>query len=302
MGKYTNSYVIGEILCSLYHVAGRRTTNGFAAKVIGSIIKTLERKYDFLKFVNINERGELIEDEAIAISPEINNIKRERVGKAIEAIIRIVYMDIIGKAGLFFIAELKKRAGDLLIDELQYFGVDLQALQIEQHYLYRSREQKKTRKGKNARPYDVSLLSYTWKNVSSWKYDPSKRICVLYDKNGNVLDNLNLEAIIENYVKNLSKDLENIPDEFEKEINITEKEFDLLKMLYSRDMDAETAMVLLHLSKNDFNTIIKKLLENEMLHYITYNIIELTEIGLEYINKKEEIDNNKKTVKEVIKK
>jgi hypothetical protein len=302
MGKYTNSYVIGEILCSLYHVAGRRTTNGFAAKVIGSIIKTLERKYDFLKFVNINERGELIEDEAIAISPEINNIKRERVGKAIEAIIRIVYMDIIGKAGLFFIAELKKRAGDRLIDELQYFGVDLQALQIEQHYLYRSREQKKTRQSKNARPYDVSLLSYTWKNVSSWKYDPSKRICVLYDKNGNVLDNLNLEAIIENYVKNLSKDLENIPDEFEKEINITEKEFDLLKMLYTRDMDAETAMVLLHLSKNDFNTIIKKLLENEMLHYITYNIIELTEIGLEYINKKEEIDNNKKTVKEVINK
>jgi hypothetical protein len=302
MGKYTNSYVIGEILCSLYHVAGRRTTNGFAAKVIGSIIKTLERKYDFLKFVNINERGELIEDEAIAISPEINNIKRERVGKAIEAIIRIVYMDIIGKAGLFFIAELKKRAGDRLIDELQYFGVDLQALQIEQHYLYRSREQKKTRKGKNAGPYDVSLLSYTWKNVSSWKYDPSKRICVLYDKNGNVLDNLNLEAIIENYVKNLSKDLENIPDEFEKEVDITEKEFDLLKMLYTRDMDAETAMVLLHLSKNDFNTIIKKLLENEMLHYITYNIIELTEIGLEYINKKEEIDNNKKTVKEVINK
>jgi len=85
-------------------------------------------------------------------------------------------------------------------------------------------------------------------------------------------------------------------------MNITEKEFDLLKMLYSRDMDAETAMVLLHLSKNDFNTIIKKLLENEMLHYITYNIIELTEIGLEYINKKEEIDNNKKTVKEVINK
>jgi len=303
MGKFTNSYVLGEILCSLYHVAGRRTTNGFAAKVIGSIIKTLERNYDFLKFVNINERGELIEDEAIAISPEINNIKRERVGKAIEAIIRIVYMDIIGKAGLFFIAELKKRAGDRLIDELQYYGVDLQALQIEQHYLYRSREQKKARQGKTGKPYDdVSLLSYTWKNVSSWKYDPNKRICILYDKNGNVLDNLNLEAIIENYVKNLSKNLENIPDDFEKEIYITDKEFDLLKMLYSRDMDAETAMVLLHLSKNDFDTMIKKLLENEILHYISYNIIELTEVGLAYINKKEKIENDKKTVKEEIKK
>ena len=303
MGKFTNSYVLCEILCSLYHVAGRRTTNGFAAKVIGSIIKTLERNYDFLKYVRINDKGELIEDEAIAISPEINSIQREKVGKAIEAIIRIVYMDIIGKAGLFFIAELKNRAGDDLINELQNFGVDLPALQIEQHYLYRSREQKKARQGKTGKPYDdVSLLGYTWKNVSSWKYDPIKKICILYDKNGDVLDNLNLEAIIENYVINLSKDLEEVPDDVKKEINISEKEFDLLKMLYSRDMDAETAMVLLHLSKNDFDTIIKKLLENEMLHYISYNIIELTEIGLAYINKKDDIENNKKTLKEEIKK
>ena len=79
-------------------------------------------------------------------------------------------------------------------------------MQIEQHYLYRSREQKKARQGKNARPYDVSLLSYTWKNVSSWKYDPSKRICVLYDKNGNVLDHLDLNLIVKNYIKCLSEE------------------------------------------------------------------------------------------------
>jgi len=299
MGKFTNSYVLGEILCSLYHVAGRRTTNGFAATVIGSIIKTLERNYDFLKYVNINDNGELVEDEAIAVSPEINSVKREMVGKAIEAIIRVVYMDIIGKAGLFFIAELKKRAGDELINELSNFGVDLQALQIEQHYLYRSRSQKKARHGSYD---DVSLLGYTWKNVSTWKYDPLKRICVLYDKNGNVLDNLNFEAIIENYVKNLSKDLEDVPEDFEKEINITDRELELLKMLYSRDMDADTAMVLLHLSKDDFVIIIKKLLENEMLHYTSFNIIELTEIGLAYINKKDETKNNKTPIKEEIKK
>ena len=51
MGKYTNSYLLGEVLKALYHVAGRRTTYSFAAKVIGSIIKTLEQKYIFLKYV-----------------------------------------------------------------------------------------------------------------------------------------------------------------------------------------------------------------------------------------------------------
>lgn len=67
-------------------------------------------------------------------------------------------------------------------------------------------------------------------------------------------------------------------------------------------MDADAAMILLHLSKDDFVTIIKKLLENEMLHYTSFNIIELTEIGLAFINKKDEINNNKETIKGEIKK
>ncbi len=287
MGTYKNSYVLGQILRSLYHVAGRRTTESFAAKVIGSIIKTLEQKYEFLEYVRIDDRGELIDDEVIAIAPEIDCIDSERVGRAIEAIIRIVYMDIIGKAGLFFIAELKKRAGDELITGLHEFGVDLASLQIEQHYLYRSRERKKA-KLRKGRTSEVSLLGYTWKNVASWKYDPAKKTCILYNKEGEVLDNLHLESIIENYVKNLSDELGEIPDDLEEKIDVTEKGFELLKLLQSRDMDAENALVLLHISKNEFDSIVRRLLEYEFLQYISYNVIELTELGISYITKKEE--------------
>lgn len=292
MGKYTNSYVLGEVLKSLYHVAGRRTTNSFAAKVIGSIIKTLEQKYIFLKYVRINDKGELLEDEAIAISPEIENVKPELIGRAIEAIVRVVYMDIIGKAGLFFIAELKKRAGEELMDELQNFGVDLAALQIEQHYLYRSRERKKAKK----KPYgDVSLLGYTWKNVASWEYDQKRKVCILYDKNGEILDTLNLDSIIEDYVKNLSESLEELPEELESEFVLNDKEFELLKMLQTRDMDAETAMTLLHVSKEEFDEMVKRLLQNELLQYTSFNVIELTEIGISYIHKREAENQPSKT-------
>jgi hypothetical protein len=287
MGKYTNSYVIGEVLRSLYHVAGRRTTKSFAGMVIGSIIKTLEPKYDFLKYVRIDEAGSLIEDEAIAISPEIDNVNRDKVGKAIEAIVRVVYMDMIGKAGLFFIAEIKKRAGEELITELNNFGVDLVSLQIEQHYLYRSRERKKVKAG-GKKPFgDVSLLGYTWKNVSSWKFDSNQKTCVLYGKNGEVLDNLHLETIIEDYVKNIVEDEEEIPEELERKIDVTDKEFELLKMLERQDMDAETAMNLLHIDKSQFDGMVKKLLETELLQYTSYNVIELTEIGISYLSKRE---------------
>ena len=296
MVRFTNSYVIGEILKSLYHVAGRRTTFGFAAKVIGSIIKTLETKHQFLKYVQINDKGEIIEDEAIIISPEIDVVEKENVGRAIEAIIRIVYMDIIGKAGLFFIAELKRRAGEDLMTELHNYGVDLASLQVEQHYLYRSRERKK--KAASKKPYgDVSLLGYTWKNVASWKYDQTKQNCVLYDKEGKVLDNLNLESIIENYVKNLSDTLEEVPDEVEKNFKIKDKEVSLLKMLQRRDMDAETAIQMLHINKTEFDSMIKRLLENDLLQYTSFNVIELTEIGMSYISDKNSL-NGEQTVQQ----
>ena len=287
MVRFTNSYVIGEILKSLYHVAGRRTTLGFAAKVIGSIIKTLEPRYSFLKYITVNDKGEVLEDEAITIDPKIDEISREEAGKAIEAIIRVVYMDIIGKAGLFFIAELKRRAGEDLMTELHSYGVDLATLQVEQHYLYRSRERKKKKVG--AKPYgDVSLLGYTWKNVASWKYEPGQQTCTLYDKDGKVLDNLHLETIIEDYVKNLSETLEELPDEMQKDFQISNKELKLLEMLNSRDMDADTAMTLLHVDKTEFDNMVRRLLENELLQYTSFNVIELTEVGASYINQKQD--------------
>jgi hypothetical protein len=289
MGNYKNSAVLGAILRSLYAVAGRRTTKSFAATVIGSIIKTLEARYDFLKYVRIDEKGELIDDKVIAIAPEIDNVEPEKIGKAVEAIVRVVYMDIIGKAGLFFVTELKRVAGEEIISELKNFEVDLATLQIEQHYLHRSRERKKAKAKARSLHSDVSLLGYSWKNVASWKYDPNQKTCVLYSKEGEVLDNLHLDKIIENYVKDLSKSLEELPEELkEKAGDISNKELELLEMLLTRDMDAETAMTLLHVSKDEFSSIVKKLLENELLQYTSFNIIELTELGISYLSERNE--------------
>lgn len=292
MPELKNSDVLGGMLRSVFEVSSRRTTQGFSAKVMGAIIKTLEQKYDFLKYVYIEETDFSNSSSVVNISPDLNSIDHIRIGKAIEAVIRVVYMDMIGKAGLFFINEVKKQAGEKLISELKIYGVDLSLLQIEQHYLYRKRKRRKTQSAsKGGVQYSgVSLLGYTWNNVSSWKYDPNRKTCTLYSKEGKVLDQLNLDTIIENYVKNLSESLEEydeLPTEYQTDLKISEKEYELLKMLHSRDMDADTAMTLLHISKEEFQTMIHKLLEVEMLHYVSYNVIELTEIGLNYLSKKE---------------
>jgi predicted DNA-binding protein (UPF0251 family) len=293
MTELKNSEVLESILRALFSVASRRTTQSFAATVIGAIIKTLEQNYEFLQQVHI-ENPEYVNTEGIiTISSEIDSVDCTRVGKAIEAIIRIVYMDLVGKTGLFFMKELKELAGEEIIAELKSYGVDLAILQTEQRYLHRQqrrRTQEAHQTTKMKGDTDVSLLGYTWKNVGSWQYDPLQKTCVLYSKDGKELDRLNLETIIENYVTSLTQEYEDPSNAYQEQIVLTEKEIELLKILNQRDLDAETAKVILHLSKDEFERIIRRLLQNELLHYVSFNEIELTEQGINILTQKEPED------------
>ena len=300
MTEIKNSDAISSILHALYSVASRRTTQSFAATVIGAIIKTLEQNYDFLKYVHVENFEYTNADVVINISPEIDTVAPSEIGSAVEAIIRIVYMDLVGKTGLFFMKELKEHAGEHIISELRNYGVDLAILQTEQRYMHRQHRKKKqqAQERKNNRNTmthhdDVSLLGYSWKNVGSWQYDPLQKTCVLYSKEGRELDRLNLDTIIESYITNLTDEYEDPSSAYEEEVTLTDKEIELLKMLYTRDMDAETATVVLHVSKIEFEHIVRKLLQNELLHYVSFNEIELTEEGVTLLSEKENEKKNK---------
>ena len=65
MEKIRNSVLFEAFLKALYNVASRRTTSKFADEAIGATIKTLENKYDFMKFVQIRKSD--IPDEGYSI-------------------------------------------------------------------------------------------------------------------------------------------------------------------------------------------------------------------------------------------
>jgi len=152
----------------LYTLTGMRSSQSFAVTVIGAITKTLEQNYEFLKYVKVNQAG-YFENEEIDISPEIDDVDPERIGKAIETIVRIVYMDLKAKAGIFFIGELKKRAGENVIIELKKRGVDLDLLQIEQHHVQRRQQKNRSREVTRKLREEENMLRYTWNNVASWE-------------------------------------------------------------------------------------------------------------------------------------
>lgn len=292
MEEISNSILLKSVLSAIYNVASRRTSAKSADETLGSTIKTLERKYDFLKFVEINPKGVTDGDFAITVSPLIDSINPEVIGKAIEALIRVIYNDLSAEAGLYFVTELKELAGDDISRAVLDTDADLDQVQLEQHYAYRRRERKKAiseaaRGGISSLRKPENLIGYGWGEVSHWKHDSGSKYCTIYDKKGHVLDRLNLDRIIQNYVERLSGYIDVDPREIEKEAGLYEKEYELLKLLLERDMDAETAMVQLHITREELNGMIQKLSQMEMLTYIDFNTVELTDVGIGYLSKKE---------------
>ena len=291
MEKISNSIMLRAVITSLYSVASRRTSSKFADETIGTTIKTLEGKYDFLRYIDIEKDNILDSEFAINISPDIETVNPTLVGKAIEALVRVIYNDLNSEAGLYFVTELKKFAGDEVTKAIMESNADLDQVQLEQHYAYRRREKKraisKAVRGEiSSKGVPKNLIGYGWDEVSYWKHEPGSKFCKLYNKEGKMLDRLNLDRIIQNYVEKLSGYIDVDPREIEKETEIYSKEYDLLKLLLERDMDAETAIHMLKISKNELTDMIHKLSQMEMLQYVDYNTIELTDVGIGYLAKK----------------
>jgi hypothetical protein len=287
-----NSVLIRAVLTSIYNVASRRTSSKYADETIGSTIKTLEKKYNFLRYVEIKQDEANDGGYVVSILSEIDDVNPYIVGKALEALIRVVYNDLGSEAGLYFVTELKELAGDHVTTLISDYDTDLDQIQLEQHHAYRRRERKKAiseaAKGViSTSKSPENLIGYDWGTVSHWKHEPGSKFCTLYDKQGKVLDRLNLDRIIQNYVEKLSGYIDVDPREIEKESEVYEKEYELLKLLLERDMDAETAMHYLKISRNELNNMIRKLSQMEMLHYIDYNTIELTDVGVGFLAKKD---------------
>ena len=294
----TNSDLIKNVITALYKTASRRTSSAFAVMIMNDILKTLRQKYEyeFLEDVVVQSSEHVDAENVVLISSDLNKIDPLLIGKAIESIVRVVNTNLKDvKAGLYFITELKNQMDSRCMSEIKKFGVDLDLIQIEQHYLYSQEKMKESvpnsyhkleSQRKNRDSY-VSILRYNLENIAFWRYE--NNICTLYNKKGEVLDRLPLDKIVKEYivkVKGFEKP-SSPSNPTDKLVEINEKEYEFLRLLHSRDMDVETAVALLHISKDGLNTIIKKLLANEVLQYISWDEVSLTDAAIALLKERE---------------
>jgi len=289
MVKVKNSILITQVIEALYTVIGRRTLDSFAIQILKNTTKKLEKKFTFLSQLEIHDEFFLEEGVKVSISTGFETIEPARLGEAIDALIRVIYLELIESigddVGLFFISELKDHLGDEYIDELRNCGVHLEVIQSEQHLRYQM-------KGLHPlapsfpQPEAEEEPEYNWDTVSTWKYE--NNVCKLYDTGGKLLDTLQLDLIIEDYIERVTETKKHqlIPTPKTTMLKVTEKEQELLEMMRRRDTDVESAVTLLHTSRQKLEVMIQKLLQLEMVQHISENEVKITEKGLQFLLEK----------------
>jgi hypothetical protein len=297
MENIENSELLKASLKALFITVARRTSYKFASAFIESIIINIEEKFDFLKDIQIRTDNNY--EDFVVISSDLNSVHPVRIGKVIEFVIQVVLIDLKDRAGHYFIKEVKKNLKDEIIYKLKECGVDFKLIMLQQHYLFFRQAKNKSGprvddniKIKNQSLDNINLLNYSEKNISSWSYDSKNRICIIYDNDGKVLDRINLDAIVKNYLGSLTNEGLNEPlkdyrfKEKGENIEISEKELELLKLLYAKDIDIETAIEILKISENELNYMVKRLLTLDMLDYISSDEVSLTDIGINRLKAK----------------
>lgn len=289
MVAISNIEFFNNFLQALYTIARRRTSQRYADETIASSIDWMKDDFDFFNAIQIKEYNAVDDEMNIQIQQTINSVNDDEIGRALSSFVRLLYTEMNAEVGLYFLTELRDFMSKSACDKLLSYDIDLDQIQNEQHLLYLKREKLRKAKAGKTDDEDENQLGYTWNNVQSWKHEPGSPFCVLYDKNGKVLDRINLDRVIQHYVEKLSGVAETEykeHTELQRKVEIMEKDYTLLEMMHSQDMDADQAAHLLHVTEDELNEMIRKLTRVEMIHFTAHDTVELTDKALSYLSER----------------
>jgi len=131
MPSLDKSDVIKNLLTNLITISGRKTDRGHAIITLDNVMKELENKYDFLKYVEIKDTRYIEDIDTIKVMPDINDVNPSEMGKALYDIITTMDSSLGENAGHFFIKELNNRLDDDNRTIINDMGVDLSIMQLE---------------------------------------------------------------------------------------------------------------------------------------------------------------------------
>jgi hypothetical protein len=128
---FSNRDILSELLGAVQGIISEKTDEEYAQIAVSTLMQKLQVKFPFLNNISF-------QSSVWNIDVDVEQISKKEVCKAVEAIIRIVYMDLKNEAGLFFLSEIEVRTKPGFIHEIRENGTDIDLLKIEHHVLFRN--------------------------------------------------------------------------------------------------------------------------------------------------------------------
>jgi translation elongation factor EF-1beta len=131
MPELANSIAVENLLQILIKVVGRRTTKEFAVTNIENILNRLQPKYDFLKYVKIENASFSEKKSDVKVESEIDGADADSLGKAINDIFDSMIKTMGKNVGYYYIKEIQEDLEKEIGSFFNEFEVNLNIKQQE---------------------------------------------------------------------------------------------------------------------------------------------------------------------------
>jgi len=132
MSHLKNSEITQQLLQTVVKVIGRRSTIKSARITVDSAVRQIQQKYDFLKYITIQDITYSEKTEIVNVSPEINSVETNNVMNAVNEIFDIIGEGLIEKSDFFVLKEISEEFEDKFGPLLNEFNINLNYKQFEQ--------------------------------------------------------------------------------------------------------------------------------------------------------------------------
>ena len=121
-----NSTVLKEFLTSLLQITSSKTSHAHAHLVITTLLRQLEKEYNFLKDVHIDQQYTADDQRYdVRVAEQVNAVASEHVGRFLQTLLDILHTHLGKQAGYFFIRELRDNLRAESYSMMREMGVDL---------------------------------------------------------------------------------------------------------------------------------------------------------------------------------
>jgi hypothetical protein len=125
--------VVKHVLKTLIDLLSEHTTQSYAILLIDNVLRKIDDKFEFFKFVKIDSMRYSQGVDAVSVPEDIESIRPSFLGRGIQKALEKLTLSLGEDAGPDFIDKFKKRLGKAYLLRIEEMGVNLHMINLKQN-------------------------------------------------------------------------------------------------------------------------------------------------------------------------